>query len=145
VSSYFKTNSQDHFTEDGWFQTGDVSTMDADGYMEITDRTKDLIKSGGEWISSVALESALMSHPKIKEAAVIAIPDEKWMEKPLASIVPADADDKPTDEELMEFLSRDFAKYQVPRDYVFINEVPKTSVGKFDKKEIRKLYAEGRL
>ena len=145
VSSYFKTNSQDHFTEDGWFQTGDVSTMDADGYMEITDRTKDLIKSGGEWISSVALESALMSHPKIKEAAVIAIPDEKWMEKPLASIVPADPDDKPTDEELMEFLSRDFAKYQVPRDYVFINEVPKTSVGKFDKKEIRKLYAEGRL
>jgi fatty-acyl-CoA synthase len=86
-----------------------------------------------------------MSHPKIKEAAVIAIPDEKWMEKPLASIVPADPDDKPTDEELMEFLSRDFAKYQVPRDYVFINEVPKTSVGKFDKKEIRKLYAEGRL
>jgi len=145
VSSYFKTNSQDHFTEDGWFQTGDVSTMDADGYMEITDRTKDLIKSGGEWISSVALESALMSHPKIKEAAVIAIPDEKWMEKPLASIVPADVEDKPTEEELMAFLSRDFAKYQVPRDYVFISEVPKTSVGKFDKKEIRKMYAEGRL
>jgi fatty-acyl-CoA synthase len=145
VSSYFKTNSHESFSTDGWFKTGDVSTMDEDGYMEITDRTKDLIKSGGEWISSVALESALMSHPKIKEAAVIAIPDEKWVEKPLASIVPADPDDKPTVEELMEFLSRDFVKYQIPRDYVYINEVPKTSVGKFDKKEIRKLYAEGKL
>jgi fatty-acyl-CoA synthase len=145
VSAYFKTHSLDHFTGDGWFKTGDVSTIDADGYMEITDRTKDLIKSGGEWISSVALESALISHPKIREAAVIAIPDEKWVERPLATIVLADALDKPTDEELIEFLSRDFVKYQIPTDYVFINEVPKTSVGKFDKKEIRKLYAEGKL
>ncbi|HEY5392612.1 MAG TPA: long-chain fatty acid--CoA ligase, partial [Hanamia sp.] len=124
---------------------GDVSTIDEDGYMEITDRTKDLIKSGGEWISSVALESALMAHPKIKEAAVIAIPDPLWSERPLAAIVVANADDKPSDEELIEFLSRDFAKYQVPKNYIFINEVPKTSVGKFDKKEIRRLYAEGKL
>ncbi|MEO8853527.1 MAG: AMP-binding protein, partial [Ginsengibacter sp.] len=145
VSSYFKTNNTENFTGDGWFQTGDVGTMDEDGYMEITDRTKDLIKSGGEWISSVALESALMAHPKIKEAAVIAIPDLKWSERPLATIVLANADDKPADEELIEFLSRDFAKYQVPTNYIYIKEVPKTSVGKFDKKEIRRLFAEGKL
>jgi fatty-acyl-CoA synthase len=145
VSSYFKTNNHESFTEDGWFKTGDVSTIDEDGYMEIKDRTKDLIKSGGEWISSVALESALMAHPKIKEAAVIAIPDEKWAEKPLASIVLMNNEDKILDEELIEFLSRDFVKYQIPKDYVYINEVPKTSVGKFDKKEIRRLFAEGKL
>jgi len=145
INAYFKTNNSENFTQDGWFKTGDVSTIDPDGYMEIKDRTKDLIKSGGEWISSVALEVALMAHPKIKEAAVIAIPDEKWVEKPLASIVLMNSEDKISDEELIEFLSRDFVKYQIPRDYVYINEVPKTSVGKFDKKEIRRLFAEGRL
>jgi fatty-acyl-CoA synthase len=145
INSYFKTNNQENFTEDGWFKTGDVSTIDEDGYMEITDRTKDLIKSGGEWISSVALESALMSHPKIKEAAVIAIPDKKWVEKPLAVLVLTDESDKPTDEELIDFLSVNFAKYQIPKHYVAIEEVPRTSVGKFDKKQLRKLFAEGGL
>ncbi len=145
INSYFKTNNAESFTEDGWFKSGDVSTIDADGYMEIKDRTKDLIKSGGEWISSVALESALMAHPKIKEAAVIAIADEKWVEKPLATIVLVNNEDKILDEELIEFLSGDFVKYQIPKDYIFINEVPKTSVGKFDKKEIRRLFAEGKL
>ncbi|MEZ7498104.1 long-chain fatty acid--CoA ligase [Flavobacterium sp. Arc3] len=145
INSYFKTNNLDGFTEDGWFKTGDVSTIDADGYMEIKDRTKDLIKSGGEWISSVALESALMSHVKIKEAAVIAIPDEKWVEKPLASIVLINPEDRVSDEELIEFLAREFVKYQIPKDYVYLAEVPKTSVGKFDKKEIRRLFAEGKL
>jgi fatty-acyl-CoA synthase len=145
ISSYFKTNNQESFTEDGWFKTGDVSTIDEDGYMEIKDRTKDLIKSGGEWISSVALESALMAHPKVKEAAVIAIPDEKWVERPLASIVLLNNDDTVSDQELIEFLSRDFVKYQIPMDYVYLHEVPKTSVGKFDKKEIRRLFAEGKL
>ncbi|HKI44253.1 MAG TPA: long-chain fatty acid--CoA ligase [Balneolales bacterium] len=145
ISSYFKTQNLENFTKDGWFKTGDVSTMDEDGYMEITDRKKDLIKSGGEWISSVALESVLMSHPKIKEAAVIAIPDDKWMERPLAAIVLKDGQDKPSEEELIEFLSKDFVKYQVPRDYVCVNEIPKTSVGKFDKKELRRLLAEGKL
>ena len=114
-----------------------MSTIDEDGYMEIKDRTKDLIKSGGEWISSVALESALMAHPKIKEAAVIAIPDEKWVEKPLASIVLLNTEDKILDEELIEFLSRDFVKYQIPKDYIYMNADPKTSFAKFDKKEIR--------
>ena len=145
LSSYFKTNNQESFTKDGWFKTGDVSTIDTEGYMEIKDRTKDLIKSGGEWISSVALESALMAHPKIKEAAVIAIPDEKWIEKPLASIVLFNNEDKVLDEELIKFLSKDFVKYQIPKKYVYLDEVPKTSVGKFDKKEIRRLYAEGKL
>lgn len=145
ISSYFKTNNHESFTKDGWFKTGDVSTIDEDGYMEIKDRTKDLIKSGGEWISSVALESALMAHPKIKEAAVIAIPDEKWVEKPLASIVLMNNEDPVSEEELIDFLSRDFVKYQIPKDYVYMNEVPKTSVGKFDKKEIRRLFAEGKL
>ena len=145
VSSYFKTKTTESFTEDDWFKTGDVSTIDEYGYMEITDRTKDLIKSGGEWISSVALESTLMSHPKIREAAVIGIPDAKWVERPLASIVVAEPVDKPTDHELIEYLSRDFAKYQIPTVYVHITEIPKTSVGKFDKKELRRLYAEGKL
>lgn len=122
-----------------------MATIDADGYMDIKDRTKDLIKSGGEWISSVALESALMAHPKIREAAVIAIPDEKWVEKPLALLVLMDKKEEVSMEELMEFLSRDFVKYQIPKDYIFINEVPKTSVGKFDKKEIRRLFAAGKL
>ena len=145
IKSYFKTNNRDNFTDDGWFRTGDVSTIDADGYMEITDRTKDLIKSGGEWISSVALESALMAHPKIKEAAVIAIPDKKWTERPLAAIVLTDNSKPISDVELKEFLSYDFANYQIPDHYVTINLVPKTSVGKFDKKEIRRLYAKGEL
>ena len=145
INSYFKTNNRENFTADGWFRTGDVSTIDADGFMEITDRTKDLIKSGGEWISSVALESALMAHPKIKEAAVIAIPDEKWSERPLATIVLADTDNPVSDEELKAFLAKDFANYQIPKQYITIKAVPKTSVGKFDKKEIRKLYAEGKL
>ncbi len=145
IRSYFKTNNHDSFTEDGWFKTGDVSTIDEDGFMEITDRTKDLIKSGGEWISSVALESALMSHPKIKEAAVIAIPDPKWVERPLATLVLMEEVDTVSNAELIEFLSRDFANYQVPKDYLMIDQVPKTSVGKFDKKELRRLYAEGKL
>ncbi|SIQ55643.1 AMP-binding enzyme [Maribacter ulvicola] len=145
IASYFKTHSRDNFTEDGWFKTGDVSTIDANGYMEITDRTKDLIKSGGEWISSVSLELALMSHPKIKEAAVISIPDKKWSERPLATLVLANKNELVSSEELKEFLSKDFANYQIPDKYVTINEVPKTSVGKFDKKEIRKLYAEGKF
>lgn len=145
ISSYFKTNNQENFSEDGWFKTGDVSTIDEEGYMQITDRTKDLIKSGGEWISSVALELALMSHPKIREAAVIAIPDKKWSERPLATIVLADENESVSESELKDFLAKDFVSYQIPDTYQFIVEVPKTSVGKFDKKEIRRLYATNEL
>jgi fatty-acyl-CoA synthase len=145
IRSYFKTHNQENFTKDGWFKTGDVSTINEDGYMQITDRTKDLIKSGGEWISSVALESALMSHPKIKEAAVIAIPDKKWSERPLAAIVLADQNEPVSESELKDFLSKDFVNYQIPDNYIFIIEVPKTSVGKFNKKELRRLYNLGEL
>jgi len=145
IDSYFKSSSRENFSEDGWFKTGDVGVINADGYMQITDRAKDLIKSGGEWISSVALEVAIMAHPKVKEASVIAIPDELWTERPLAVIVLKEPNDPITQEELNIFLSPSFAKYQLPEKIIFIEEIPKTSVGKFNKKEMRRLYAEGKL
>ncbi|MEP6844954.1 MAG: long-chain-fatty-acid--CoA ligase, partial [Panacibacter sp.] len=144
ISGYYKMKDEDHFSKDGWFKTGDVGTIDEYGYMQITDRTKDLIKSGGEWISSVALETTLMSHPKIKEAAVIAIPDSKWLERPLACVV---CKENMTFSlvEMQDYLSQHFAKYQIPENYALLNEIPKTGVGKFDKKLMRKMFAEGKL
>lgn len=145
IDSYFKSNNRDNFTGDGWFKTGDVGVINGDAYMQITDRAKDLIKSGGEWISSVALEVAIMAHPKVKEASVVAIPDPLWTERPLAVIVLKDNKDSLSLEELHNFLSPSFAKYQLPDRMVFVKEIPKTSVGKFNKKEMRRLYAEGQL
>ncbi|HRH59670.1 MAG TPA: long-chain fatty acid--CoA ligase [Chitinophagaceae bacterium] len=145
IDGYYKVLHRENFTEDGWFKTGDVGVIHEDGFMELTDRTKDLVKSGGEWISSVALELALMAHPKVKEASVIAIPDERWMERPLALVVNRNDADPVSKDELKELLSQNFRTYQLPDDYVFINEIPKTSVGKFDKKEMRRMYAEGLL
>jgi fatty-acyl-CoA synthase len=143
IKSYYKVEpTPENFTRDGWFRTGDVGTIDRDGYMQITDRTKDLIKSGGEWISSVALESALMAHPKVLEAAVIAVPDEKWGERPLATVVLAPNAVPVTAEELKAHLAPHFAKFWLPDRIIFIDEVPKTSVGKFDKKLLRRQYAE---
>jgi acyl-CoA synthetase (AMP-forming)/AMP-acid ligase II len=135
----------EHFTKDEWFRTGDVASVSADGYMKITDRTKDLIKSGGEWISSVELENALVAHPKVKEAAVIAIPDEKWNERPLALVVPVSADMTPEHYELTNYLAQKFMKLWLPDKYVFVKEIPKTSVGKIDKKVLRQRYREGTL
>ncbi|RLV49265.1 fatty acid--CoA ligase [Nocardioides mangrovicus] len=129
---------------DGWLRTGDVGHLDPLGYITLTDRAKDVIKSGGEWISSVDLENALMGHPAVKEAAVIGIPDEKWQERPLASVVVREGQSV-TAEELREHLLRDFAKWQLPDAWAFIDEVPRTSVGKFDKKVIRKWYADGEI
>lgn len=130
--------------DDGWLRTGDVGKITADGYLTLVDRSKDVIKSGGEWISSVDLENAVMGHPAVAEAAVIGIPDEKWDERPLAAIVVAEgASVKP--EELREFLSERFAKWQLPEYWSFIAEVPKTSVGKFDKKRLRAQHADGEL
>jgi len=143
ISEYYKTES-DNFTDDGWFKTGDVGYIDAEGFMQITDRKKDLIKSGGEWISSLALENAIMAHPFITEAAVIAIPDDKWTERPLAVIV-SPGNEKPNIDALKHDMMQVFAKYQIPDAFVFIDEVPKTSVGKFDKKKLRKMYADGVL
>lgn len=145
INSYFKSSSRENFSEDGWFKTGDVGTINGEGYLQITDRAKDLIKSGGEWISSVALEVAIMAHPGVKEASVIAIPDPHWTERPLAVIVLHEPQELLTQEELNNFLLPSFAKYQLPDKIVFVNEIPKTSVGKFNKKELRRLYAEGKL
>lgn len=129
------------FTEDGWLRTGDVATIDSNGYMRIVDRTKDLVKSGGEWISSVELENEIMAHPKVKEAAVIGIRDEKWGERPLACVVP-EAGEELTKDDVVGFLEGRVAKWWIPEDVEFIDEVPKTSVGKFSKKDLREKFAD---
>ncbi|GAA0295961.1 long-chain fatty acid--CoA ligase [Streptomyces polychromogenes] len=135
---------EDKFSADGWLKTGDVGVISADGFLTLTDRAKDVIKSGGEWISSVELENALMAHPEVAEAAVVAVPDEKWGERPLATVVlkeGATADFAG----LRAFLAQSIAKWQLPERWTFVEAVPKTSVGKFDKKVIRKQYADGGL
>ncbi|MRH91326.1 long-chain-fatty-acid--CoA ligase [Nocardia sp. SYP-A9097] len=130
--------------DDGWLRTGDVGKISPNGYLTLVDRSKDVIKSGGEWISSVDLENAVVGHPGVAEAAVIGIPDEKWDERPLVAVVLAPgAEAKP--EELRDFLADKFAKWQLPEHWAFIEEVPKTSVGKFDKKRLRAQYADGAL
>lgn len=131
---------------DGWFRTGDIVTIDEEGYVQVMDRTKDLIKSGGEWISSVDMENYLMGHPAVAEAAVIGIPHEKWQERPLACVVlKPEARGKVGKEELKDFLRGKFASWWLPDDFVFIDEIPKTSVGKFSKRVLRDLYREGKL
>jgi acyl-CoA synthetase (AMP-forming)/AMP-acid ligase II len=143
---YYKRElNDDQFTADGWFRTGDVVTISPDGYMQISDRTKDLVKSGGEWISSQGLENAIMAHPQVMEAAVIAIPDDQWTERPLAAVVPTEDGAGITQEEILAFLSQQVAKFWLPDKVVFIDEIPKTSVGKFDKKVLRNWYAKGEL
>ncbi|MDQ3250121.1 MAG: AMP-binding protein, partial [Chloroflexota bacterium] len=146
IKSYFKVDpTPESFSEDSWFRTGDVATISPDGYMNITDRTKDLIKSGGEWISSVALENALMAHPKVIEAAVIAIPDERWSERPFAAVVAAPGVDSLDVAELHAHLAEHFAKFWLPEKIIVLTALPKTSVGKFDKKVMRQQYAENQL
>ncbi|MGW1762674.1 long-chain fatty acid--CoA ligase [Streptomyces sp. NPDC002073] len=135
---------EDKFSADGWLKTGDVGVISGNGYLTLTDRAKDVIKSGGEWISSVELENALMAHPDVAEAAVVAVPDEKWGERPLATVVLKEgATTGYTD--LHAFLGRTIAKWQLPERWALVPAVPKTSVGKFDKKVIRKQYADGEL
>ncbi len=143
TASYYKDDDPEKF-HDGWLRTGDVGTLDALGYITLTDRAKDVIKSGGEWISSVALENALMAHPDVVEAAVVGIPDEKWQERPLASVVVREGATL-TPADLRHFLAETFAKWQLPDAWAFIDAVPRTSVGKFDKKVIRRWYGEGEL
>ena len=131
------------FTEDGWFRTGDVASIDPDGYVQITDRTKDLIKSGGEWISSVDMESTIMGHPKVLEAAVIAVPHPQWVERPLACVVPKpEFKDSLTESEILDYLKPLVAKWWLPDEVRFIEAVPKTSVGKFDKKALRERFKD---
>jgi fatty-acyl-CoA synthase len=128
---------------DGWFRTGDVATIDPEGYIQIMDRTKDLVKSGGEWISSVDLENAIMAHPKVMEAAVIAVPHPKWEERPVAAVAPLPQyRGQITKEEILDFLRDRVAKWWLPDDVVFIEAVPKTSVGKFNKRALREQFKD---
>ena len=140
ASYYNDDRGRDQFTEDGFLRTGDVATITPEGYIRLVDRTKDLVKSGGEWISSVELENEIMAHPQVVEAAVIGVPDEKWGERPLACVVTEDGAELDADS-LREFLSDRVAKWWIPERVEFIEEVPKTSVGKFDKKVLRKRLA----
>jgi len=141
AASYHESPDQAHrWTEDGWFRTGDVATMDEDGYVKIVDRAKDLVKSGGEWISSVDLENTLMGHPAVKEACVVGIPHPKWQERPLAAVVLKDGA-RATPEELRAFLAGTFAKWQLPDAFVFLDAIPRTSVGKFKKIALREQFA----
>ena len=142
ASEYYEDSSQaDRWTDDGWFKTGDIVTIDEHGYIEIQDRTKDVIKSGGEWVSSVALENAIMGHPAVAEAAVIAVPDEKWAERPLAVVVLKEGQ-AATPDELREFIAPQFAKWQLPDRFEFVEEIPKTAVGKFRKTALREQFAQ---
>ena len=145
VSSYYNNaDSADRFTADGWFRTGDIATIDADGTIQIQDRSKDLIKSGGEWISSVALECALMGHPAVAEAAVIPVMHPKWSERPLAAVVlKAGASASPAD--LRAFLAPQFPKFWLPDAFEFIDAIPRTSAGKFKKSELRERFRDYRL
>jgi fatty-acyl-CoA synthase len=141
AGSYYNAPDQAHrWTPDGWFRTGDVATMDDEGFIKIVDRAKDLVKSGGEWISSVDLENTLMGHPAVKEAAVVGVPHPKWQERPLAVVVLKDGASA-TPEELREFLSTSFAKWQLPDAFVFVAEIPRTSVGKFKKIALREQFS----
>jgi fatty-acyl-CoA synthase len=140
AASYYNAPDQAHrWTEDGWFRTGDVATLDEHGYIKIVDRAKDMVKSGGEWISSVDLENTLMGHPAVKEACVVGIPHPKWQERPLAAVVLKDGV-KVTPEELRAFLAKTFAKWQLPDAIVFIDAIPRTSVGKFKKLALREQF-----
>ncbi|MBI2219195.1 MAG: long-chain fatty acid--CoA ligase [Candidatus Rokubacteria bacterium] len=142
VGAYYDNpESAARFTADGWFRTGDVATIDAEGYVQITDRTKDLIKSGGEWISSVDVENLIMAHPKVLEAAVIAVPHPKWVERPLACVVPRPGE-RIERAEIIEFLRPKLARWALPDEVVLIDAVPKTSVGKFDKKVLRERFKD---
>ncbi|WP_332645828.1 long-chain fatty acid--CoA ligase [Lysinibacillus sp. 54212] len=138
AAEYYKDERTAETFKDGWLYTGDIGVFTKDGYIRITDRTKDLIKSGGEWISSIELENALMTHEKVFEAAVIAVPHEKWMERPLACVVAKpEFKNNISKEELLERLAKEFPKKWVPDDVVFLDEIPKTSVGKFLKAKLR--------
>jgi fatty-acyl-CoA synthase len=148
AAAYYRVGAGDEgsekFSPDGWLRTGDVGAITPDGFLRLTDRSKDIIKSGGEWISSVDLENEVMAHPAVAEAAVIGVPDEKWSERPLVAVVLADGKSA-TPDELRAFLADRVAKWQLPENWAFVEEVPKTSVGKFDKKRLRAAAADGKL
>jgi fatty-acyl-CoA synthase len=143
TGSYYREPIDEKF-HDGWLRTGDVGKISADGYLQLTDRAKDVIKSGGEWISSVELEGHLASHPRVAEASVIGVPDDTWGERPLGVVV-AGAEGQPSPMELREYLADKVANWQLPERWTLVPEIPKTSVGKFDKKALRRAYADHEL
>jgi fatty-acyl-CoA synthase len=144
AARYFADDSEDEKFASGWLRTGDIATVDERGFVQITDRAKDVIKSGGEWISSVELENEVMAHPDVLEAAVIAKPDERWAERPLCCVVLREGGAASADD-LREHLEGRVAKWWIPDEFAFVDEIPKTSVGKFDKKVLRTRLAEGSL
>ena len=144
AARYFRDDSGEEKFDAGWLRTGDIAAVDERGFVQITDRAKDVIKSGGEWISSVELENEVMSHPDVIEAAVIAKPDERWAERPLCCVV-LSSEGAVSAEDLVEHLRSRVAKWWLPDEFAFIAEIPKTSVGKFDKKVLRGRLAEGSL
>jgi fatty-acyl-CoA synthase len=139
--AYHRGQGEEKFTPDGWFQTGDVVKIDAGGNLRICDRSKDLVKSGGEWISSVDLENLLMAHEAVAEAAVIAMPDERWGERPLAVVVLREGREAGSDE-LRDHLAKDFAKWQLPERFEFVDEIPRTATGKFKKTALREQFVD---
>jgi fatty-acyl-CoA synthase len=144
TASYYRDDAPEKF-HDGWLRTGDVGNLDAEGFIRLTDRAKDVIKSGGEWISSMELENMIMAHPSVAEAAVIGVPDERWGERPLAAVVLRQDAAAATPDELRAFLGERLPRWQLPERWCFIAEVPKTSVGKFKKTTLREQYAAGTL
>jgi fatty-acyl-CoA synthase len=143
TAAYYNDHDPEKF-DHGWLRTGDVGHLTPDGYLRLTDRAKDVIKSGGEWISSVELENHVMAHPAVEEAVVVGVPDEKWSERPLVAVVLREGQRVDVDE-LREFLAGKVPKWQVPEHWAFVSEAPKTSVGKFDKKRLRQQHSEGQL
>ncbi|MCH8989988.1 MAG: long-chain fatty acid--CoA ligase [Chloroflexi bacterium] len=143
ADSYYNDPRSEETFIDGWYHSGDIASVDPNGYIQIGDRVKDMVKSGGEWISSVDLETAIIGHPGVLEAAVIAIPHERWGERPLACVVPsAEFKGKLQKDEVLDFIRDRFASWWMPDDVVFIDEIPKTSVGKMDKKVLRERYKD---
>jgi fatty-acyl-CoA synthase len=146
TSGYFNDPSPgERFTDDGWFRTGDVVTIDPEGYFQIVDRTKDLVKSGGEWISSIDLENALIGHPAVAESCVVAVPHPRWGERPLACVVIRPDAGAVSKSELIEFLRPKFARWWLPDDIIFLPELPRTGVGKLDKKVLRDRFREHKV
>ena len=143
ISAYYDNDeaSKAQFTEDGWFLTGDVATLDEEGHMQIVDRSKDVIKSGGEWISSIDLENAAVGHPEVMEAAVIGMPHPKWDERPLLIVVKADGAETDKDD-IVEFLGDKVAKWWLPDDVVFVDELPHTATGKIAKLALREQFKD---
>jgi fatty-acyl-CoA synthase len=142
ATEYYRDERTADTFRDGWYYTGDVGTVDAEGYLQLADRTRDLVKSGGEWISSVDIENHLMAHPSVQEAAVIAVAHARWQERPVACVALRNGAPAVTENDLRSFLSDRVVKWWLPDRVVFIDEVPKTSVGKFDKKVLRERFKD---